>query len=441
MGIFSWIFSKNTESNSHIRKWITTEMEKVDAENPDVYALFVGLIHCSVQWGKNGAKEQDEQYTQTAKQYLGDSTLFAIACYTYYRLENWIGKNHPEHKKEILLPIRKWSIEKFYTTLYRDEEQISQWFKEQVDQYASMTGEGKALEEIQFELIQHILMTKGDKFENKNLSQAGSSITPDSQYIKYSIEQYEELYIPQLIDSIQNYCNKNSTNEVMVKKSTGELQEQGDYLFAMALLAQKDWVRACKAFTKVLSANPEHYNALIQRGLLYVILQQPVDALQDFSKAIAVDPNQPAAYLHRAKCYHRKFRRVEKALADYSKAIELAPKDGAGYFGRGEVYDEMVLQAEKQALENKDDSKYAHVSEDFWAAINDYSQVIALEPKHDEAYLNRALLYARKARANMNVDFIGKAIADFEKAMSLNWENGYLFKQLDEMKELLDNVS
>jgi hypothetical protein len=37
------------------------------------------------------------------------------------------------------------------------------------------------------------------------------------------------------------------------------------------------------------------------------------------------------------------------------------------------------------------------------------------------------------------MDDIANAIADFEKAMSLNWEHGYLYKQQDEMKELLED--
>ena len=76
MGIFSWIFSKNTESNSHIRKWIATEIEKVDKENPDTYTLFIELIHASVQWGKQDSEKQDEGHVKVAKDYLGDSTIF-----------------------------------------------------------------------------------------------------------------------------------------------------------------------------------------------------------------------------------------------------------------------------------------------------------------------------------------------------------------------------
>lgn len=435
LGIFSRIFSKNTESNSHIRKWVSTEIETVDTSNPDVYGLFVGLLHASVQWGKHGMEEQ------AAKHYLGDATIFEITCYTYYRLENWLVKNHPEHKNEITLPISKWIIEKFYTTLYVDEQRVSQLFKEQLDRYTNMGGAGKSLEEFHFELEQRILLTKGDKFDKKDRPQDSKNISLDSQYIKESIAIYEESHISSYINRIQDYCSAIIKKQVKAEQSQEQQDEQRDFLFGMALLAQNDSVRACKAFTKVLSSTPDHYDALVQRGSLYLTLHQPVDALEDFTMAIKVNPNNPVAYLHRANCYHRKFKRREKSLADYSKAIELAPKNETGYFGRGELYDEMALHDEKQALEKEDHEKYAHISEEFLAAIHDYSQTIALQPKHDAAYLNRALAYARKARANKNVDFIRKSIADFEQAITLNWENGYLYKQKDEMEELLESLA
>ncbi len=443
MSIFSWLFSKNTEKNSMVRKWIRQEMKKVDIENPDVYALFLGLIQTAVSWGKSDRKGQDDQNLQVSKQYLGDATIFEIAAYTYYRVEIWLDKEQPELAKQIALPIREWIAEKFHTVLYVDERLFNQLFEEQLLRYRSLTSAGKGLTELHLELEQRILLTKGDRFNKQSLAKDSASAVLDSQYIKNSLAKYEEINIPEVIASIRQYCEKHSKMKFEEKKSKGQLlnknHEQRDYLYGMALLEQQDWVRACNAFTKVLSANPKHYDALIQRGLLYGTLGQYVDALQDFTAAIEVNPNESAAYLHRGKCYHRSLRAKDKSLADYSEAIRLSPNNAAGYFGRGELYDEIALHKEKQALEKNDHLPYAHVSEEFLAAIHDYSQVIVLEPEHDAAYANRALLYARKARAYQNMDDITNAIADFEKAMSLNWEHGYLYKQQDEMKELLED--
>jgi tetratricopeptide (TPR) repeat protein len=446
LSIFSWIFSKNTERNSQVRKWVAKEIEKVDTNNPDVYSIFVGLIHTAIQCGKYSIEEQDVQLLQVSKQYLGDATIFEIACYTYFRLENWLVKNQPEiNHDEIALPVSKWIVEKFSLIFYLEEEWVSKLFTEQLNRYKTMAGAEKGLEEFHHELEQRILMTKGDKFDKKVLPKDPSSVAIDSQYIKRSLSKYEELHIAKLIASIQDYCNKNIKKQVSqgqrLKVNLDVNLGQKDYLYGMALLAQEDWVRACKAFTKVITGNPKHYDALVQRALLYLTLHQPVDALQDLTIAIEVNPSDSAAYLHRGRCYHRYLRQKDKSLADYTEAIRLAPRETMGYFGRGELYDEIVLYKEKQALEQNDHAAYAHVSEEFLAAVNDYSQVITLDPEHDSAYANRALLYARKARANKNADFIVNSIADFERAMGLNWEHGYLYKQQDEMKELLGKIS
>ncbi len=443
MSIFSWLFSKNTEKNSMVRKWIQQEMKKVDIENPDVYALFLEIIQSAVSWGKSDIKGQDEQSLQVSKQYLGDSTIFEIAAYTYYRVEIWLGKEQPDLAKQIALPIREWIAEKFHTVLYVDERLFNQLFEEQLLRYRSLASAGKDLAELHLELEQRILLTKGDRFNKQSLTNNSANAALDSQYIKSSLIKYEEINIPETIVSIQQYCEKHSKKKFEEKKNKGQLvnknHEQRDYLYGMALLEQQDWVRACNAFTKVLALNPKHYDALIQRGLLYSTLGQYVDALQDFTVAIEVNPNQSAAYFHRGKCYHRNLRVKDKSLADYSEAIRLSPNHAAGYFGRGELYDEIALYKEKQGFEKNGHLSYAHTSEEFLAAIHDYNQVIVLEPEHDAAYANRALLYARKARAYQDISDIKNAIADFEKAMSLNWEHGYLYKQQDEMKELLED--
>lgn len=438
MGIFSWLFSKNTENSSWIRKWLRQEIGKVDQANPDIYAIFVTILHAASRCGKYSAEEENNPFGKVAKQYLGDATIFEIACYTYFHLENWLLKNKPEYKDDIALPVRKRIVGKFSLIFSVDEQQLSQVLMENLNRYQTITGAGQEVTDMHIELAQRVAMTKGNQFNSKQLPKDSSNTTVDFQYIKDSIEKYEEECIPTVIAVLQAYCiahPKKTADQVATHEHN---QEEKDYLYGMVLVGQKDWVRACNAFTKVLTANPHHYEALVQRGLLYINLYQSVDALRDFTKAIEIKPKEPAAYLYRATCYHRSVRQPDKSLADYKMAIGLAPEVATGYFGRGELYDDMALRDEKQALEQEDQDSYAQISEEFLAAIQDYNQVIALESKHDEAYVKRALLYARKARATKNIEFAKQAIADFEQAMSLNWEHGYLYKQQDEMKELVD---
>ena len=64
----------------------------------------------------------------------------------------------------------------------------------------------------------------------------------------------------------------------------------------------------------------------------------------------------------------------------------------------------------------------------FNEAINDYSEIIKLDPKDDIAYYNRGMMYIQAGDKN-------KAIQDFESAISIDkiWKNE-LGKKIEELK-------
>lgn len=445
MGILSRLFAKSTERNSYVRRWLVHETGKLDSETTDVFTLFVKLIYAASCFGKNSAEQQESQLQQVAKQYLGDTTIFEIACYTYDRMEYWLSKNQPELRAAIADSIASWIIEIFSVAWRKDEEWVGRLFAERLDAYRRVAGTGNDTEAVHCELEHRILNSRGDQFGKGDVRNDQLNLADDYQFIKHSREYYESTHIPPLIDAVEEYC-KNQSRQDQKPDTKRHLnpeaqadQEKRDYLFAMALLEQKDYLKASRAFTKVIAVNPDNYNALLQRGRLNVMLRQPFDAIGDFSQAIGVNPGDPRAYLERARCYHQVLRVGDKSLADYSQAISLAPDAAAGYFGRGFLFDEVASSIERQALESNDMEKRAEASEEFLRAIDDYSHAIALDPKFDEAYVKRGLAYARKGRATGNSDFLRSSIADLEKAMSLNWENGYLYKTVDELIELLEH--
>lgn len=85
----------------------------------------------------------------------------------------------------------------------------------------------------------------------------------------------------------------------------------------------------------------------------------------------------------------------ELAVNDYNKAIELNPKDAASYLNRGRAY---------SGKKNYD------------LAILDYNKTIELNPQDSTAYFNRADVYEKKG--NMQ-----QAIGDYQKAVELDAGN------------------
>ena len=82
-----------------------------------------------------------------------------------------------------------------------------------------------------------------------------------------------------------------------------------------------------------------------QRGVVFVQQGQYADAIDEFTKAIQADPNDPRGYVNRGVA-KRTSGRLQDAVPDFSKAIEIAPNDEVAYRER----DNAVQQQFEAAL-------------------------------------------------------------------------------------------
>lgn len=127
---------------------------------------------------------------------------------------------------------------------------------------------------------------------------------------------------------------------------------------AYALRKQGKVDEAIAAFTKSLdiAKSPEAYN---ERGTAYFIKGQLADAMADFSRAIAEDPNSGDAFNNRAWAYYTTGR-AQEALADADRATTLSPEKAYVWDTRGHI---------EERLANRT------------AAIEDFKKALALDPK------------------------------------------------------------
>jgi tetratricopeptide (TPR) repeat protein len=117
-------------------------------------------------------------------------------------------------------------------------------------------------------------------------------------------------------------------------------------------------------------------------------------ALDDYNRAIALNPNFADAYIGLGNLKDDRFNDPQGALADYNRAIALDVKSALAYNNRG------ILKNDKL--------------NDSQGALADYNQAISLNPKSADFYNNRGRL--KNAKLN---DFQG-ALADFNQAIALN---------------------
>jgi len=80
----------------------------------------------------------------------------------------------------------------------------------------------------------------------------------------------------------------------------------------------------------------EHFD----QGLEYERQGQHDLAMEEFTRAIELDPEYYYAYYNRALVYYRRGD-LEESLADYSKAIDLRPDNAYWTFERGFLYLEL----------------------------------------------------------------------------------------------------
>jgi len=114
------------------------------------------------------------------------------------------------------------------------------------------------------------------------------------------------------------------------------------------------------------------------------------EAIQIFTEAIKVNPQNAVLYLQRADTY-RMAKKSDLAISDYSQALSMSPKVPGAYYARGLAYGGKGSYNE---------------------AIQDFSQVIAMQPRAYNAYFFRGMTYLHKNQ-------IEDAVNDFNQAIKL----------------------
>jgi tetratricopeptide (TPR) repeat protein len=86
----------------------------------------------------------------------------------------------------------------------------------------------------------------------------------------------------------------------------------------------KKYDEAIEAYSRALALSPEHPDALRQRVKLYMTTDDQIGALKDIGKLILINPRDADAYVQRAWILNVS-QQSEAALVDVDKAIQFAP--------------------------------------------------------------------------------------------------------------------
>ena len=158
--------------------------------------------------------------------------------------------------------------------------------------------------------------------------------------------------------------------------------------------------------------NAEEYN---NRGEANLAKRDFEKAIEDFSQAIKLNPNDAGMYVDRSAAYYaistlkKEPSYVDKAIDDCNQAIKLNPDFASAYSSRGASYS---------------------AKGDYDKAIEDLNQAIRLNPNDENAYLGRGSVFFIKEEYE-------RAIKDFETLLRINPNNLYARKNIESARMFL----
>jgi Flp pilus assembly protein TadD len=111
---------------------------------------------------------------------------------------------------------------------------------------------------------------------------------------------------------------------------------------------------AIQNFDKALEIEPENANVISERGVTYHLLGKNKLALLDLDKALALEPTNPYRYSSRA-FLREILKDLKGAVEDYETAISLDPEDAVAHNNLGMLKEKMGYIKDSKVLFSKAD--------------------------------------------------------------------------------------
>ncbi len=180
-------------------------------------------------------------------------------------------------------------------------------------------------------------------------------------------------------------------------------------------------------YSRLIDINPNNPLAYFGRAVDFMLVQDFAGAIEDLNRAILTSHNFTMAYFLRAVV---RAKQIECEIsADATNGFDYQPSrkgdkndaPGGGYGAlaneRLKLEYEMVLRDYEQVIEEAPRFFYAYYNrgnlrcsqQDFRGAIADYTEAINLRPDFGDAYYNRGLVYLRQGDKTRGVADLSKA--------------------------------
>jgi len=219
--------------------------------------------------------------------------------------------------------------------------------------------------------------------ENGDGAENGHQVT-DSDSLKELIDEEKfEKVIDHCSELIKSTENKDARDLAQLLRGTFYiLSKQQDFAMSdLSSLIDDD------------SANPKiRTNALIKRASLYIQqckdpIQDPLKAMEDFKKAVEIDPDNSDIYHHRGQV-HLLTEQIDNAADDFKKAVDLNPEFPVAYVQKLYTDYRKATQKNDQELVKNVINLFKQAKEKFPSCVETYAlfaQVLSDQSKFEQA--------------------------------------------------------
>jgi tetratricopeptide (TPR) repeat protein len=135
--------------------------------------------------------------------------------------------------------------------------------------------------------------------------------------------------VPDSVEADQQAAEKARINE-KIKQLKYALEKDPQNLEILVQLGNDyfdtgQYYAAIDSYNKALAINSDLPNVLVDLGIMYRRTERPDLALEQFDKALKIDPRHLYAYSNRGVVHKYDLKEYQKAIDDFKKFIELAP--------------------------------------------------------------------------------------------------------------------
>ncbi|GAB4459995.1 MAG: hypothetical protein OHK0037_06410 [Elainellaceae cyanobacterium] len=255
--------------------------------------------------------------------------------------------------------------------------------KKQLFSAIEQTGDANREKDLISEALTDIEAEKEKLIESTNaLEQKNQQIAQDVQKARIAQQdtrqQYNQLQsrvatAQRDLELVQTERETAQTEAETARTEAQQWQEKSDVqqrnledvipLTAALTRARENLSETIEQLTQILAANPDNFPVWIVRGALQT-QSNPQQALEDFEKALALEPEGNfAAHVGRGDALSQ-LERYEEAIAAYEQAIALKNDYPEAWINRGNALSRSgktidALKSYNQALKIKPDSNYA----------------------------------------------------------------------------------